>query len=278
MTASRFRLSLAVAVISPLLACGGRDLTIGADLPTVVVSVGQGRIEAPDSVRAGWTRLRVIEDGDGHIVVLFRLPASVSAGGVSSFLAILDTAVATPEPGVAMGGPEIGDDGEIVVPLTPGRYVLGCVRRGPDEHRHASAGESKTFLAFPGDSASTAAAPIATHSLSMIDFAYTGPEKWVAGLHLVRVENSGAQDHQLRLVRLQTGVTMKQWMEADDPETIATPIAGVARMGSGESAYLPVALSPGSYVAYCLIVDPKTHRPHVALGMLRAIEVERAGR
>lgn len=53
---------------------------------------------------------------------------------------------------------------------------------------------------------------------------------------------------------------MREWMEAEDPNTIGTPVAGVARMGPGERTYLPVALAPGSYVAYCLVADLKTCR------------------
>jgi hypothetical protein len=39
-------------------------------------------------------------------------------------------------------------------------------------------------------------------------------------------------------------------------------------------AYLPVDLVAGSYVIYCLIPDAASGRPHVELGMLRAIQVE----
>jgi hypothetical protein len=110
--------------------------------------------------------------------------------------------------------------------------------------------------------------------MTLVDFAFAVPEEWSAGKHLIRVVNTGEQDHQLGLVRLHAGLSMKDWTEADDPSALATPIAGIARLGSGESAYLSVELSRGSYVAYCLVVDPKTHNPHIELGMLRSIQVE----
>jgi len=43
-------------------------------------------------------------------------------------------------------GPEVGDIGEVVIQFTPGRYVLGCVRRGREGHRHASTGEAKILV------------------------------------------------------------------------------------------------------------------------------------
>ncbi|MGH7696761.1 MAG: hypothetical protein ACRENH_17360 [Gemmatimonadaceae bacterium] len=96
-----------------------------------------------------------------------------------------------------------GDIGDVVVQLTSGRYVLGCVRRGWTGHRHASRGEAKVLVV-----------------------------------------------------------------------TNATPVAGVARLSPGGVAYLPVELTAGDYVVYCLITDPKSERRHVELGMFRAITVD----
>ena len=80
-----------------------------ASTPGVVqVSVRPGAISAPDSLPAGWTRVRVEESGGEHIVVVFRpTTATASASAVTAFLAALDTAPVTPRPGVALGGPEV---------------------------------------------------------------------------------------------------------------------------------------------------------------------------
>ena len=107
----------------------------------------------------------------------------------------------------------------------------------------------------------------------MVEYAYVGPDRWRAGSHMLRIENSGRQDHQLRLARLRPGASIRDWMSAADPGTVAAPVAGVARMGPGAVAYLPVELAAGSYVAYCLVTDPASGRQHVAMGMLRAIQL-----
>lgn len=91
---------------------------------------------------------------------------------------------------------------------------------------------------------------------------------------MLRVSNQGRQDHQLRLVRLHAGATLNDFMSAADPDSISTAIAGVSRIGPGAMAYLPVRLPAGSYIAYCLISDPASHKLHVELGMLRLIQVE----
>ena len=242
------------------------------------MSVRTGSLEAPDTVAAGWSRLRVQEDGDRHIVVLFKLPGDAADGDVPAFVAALDGAT-TPAGAVALGGPEIGDSGEVIVELTPGRYVLGCVARGADKHRHATTGEAKLVVVtggagIAGGVRGGAAPPVMTQAVRMVDFAYPGPDRWAAGSHVLGVSNAGPQDHQLRLARLRPGSTVGDWMRADDPGAHATDVAGVARLGAGRVAYLPVELPAGDYVAYCLIPDPRSGRAHIDLGMLRAIHVE----
>jgi hypothetical protein len=270
------RAAAALALLVLLAGCGEKkSATSESDAVDLRVSVGRGWIDAPDTLKPGWTRIRVSEDGAGHIVVLFRLPPAATDADVANFLTALDTASMTPPPGVAMGGPEIGDIGDVIIQFAPGRYVFGCVSRLDDRHRHVNNRESKSVLVLQGtpDSAH-ATAPRETQTLGMVDFAYTGREKWSAGEQLIRVDNTGHQDHQLRLLRLNDGSSIGDWMKAENPNRLGTHIAGVARMGPGEVAYLPVSLTPGSYVAYCLVTDPKTRKPHVELGMVRQIQVE----
>lgn len=262
-----------VAILGALAGCGPRDAAPVA-AADARYSVRRGALTGPDSLEPGWARVRVQVSRDGHRVVIFRLADATTAADLTSFLAVLDTAVATPPSAVALGGSEIGDNGDIVVQLTPGRYVLGCVVTA-NGHRHLATGEAKelvvTNAAIP---AGRDAPPVATREVEMVDFAYVGPERWAAGAPMLRVHNGGQQDHILILARLRPGSSLKDWMNADDSGDVATSVAGVARLGPGAVAYLPVDLPVGSYVAYCLVTDPKSGKQHVELGMLRAIQVD----
>lgn len=257
-----------------LIACTDTGRSTADAANAVTVTVRQGTISAPNSSRAGWIRLRVAEVDGEHIVVAFRLPANSSPAAITAFIAALDTAIATPPPAVAIGGPEIGSQGEVIVNLAPASYVLACVRRGEDGHRHAISGESTVLHVRRNATDSALASPTGTHTIQLADFAYVGADQWASGAQLLRVENTGKQDHQLRLARLRDGATLQTWMSADDPNTVATNVAGMARLGAGEVAYLPVTLTPGSYVVYCLVADPNSKRQHVELGMMRAIQVK----
>ncbi|HKP29989.1 MAG TPA: hypothetical protein VJU15_11335 [Gemmatimonadales bacterium] len=240
------------------------------------VSARTGLLEAPDSALAGWTRLRVREDGAGHIVVVFRLPDDATDSTVAAFLRAFDTARSTPAPVIAMGGPEIGDSGEVVLQLAPGRYLLGCMTKGEDGHRHASSGEAR-LLTISGSVTSEPPPNLADSAtrVGLTEFAFTTSDGWKAGARMLRVENTGQQDHQLRLERFKPGMDLQQWLNADDPDQLVIPIAGVARIGPGMVAYLPVDLEPGSYLLYCLIPDSATGALHVGMGMMRTVEVVR---
>lgn len=241
----------------------------------VRVSVRAGAVVAPDTITAGWQRVRVDEDGAGHILVVFRLEGRATDAALRAFLTALDTTSNTPKPGLALGGPEIGDTGVVVIRFAPGRYVLACVAKGDDDHRHAVRGEAKVVVARAASaSRPQLAAPTATQHVRMVDFAYVGPERWRAGEHMLRVVNEGKQDHQLRIIRLNPGVTLAAWMRAERRGRLATPVAGIARMGPKVSAYLPVMLPPGEYVLHCLVSDPHSGKQHAELGMIRSIIVE----
>jgi hypothetical protein len=241
----------------------------------VMVAVADGAITSPDSVLPGWSRVRVDESGGSHIVVVFRLPVATSDSDVGPFIAALDTSPATPPAAVAMGGPEIGQSGDVIMYFTPGRYVIGCVRRGDGGHRHASTGEAKTFVVPDVPVASARGfPPVATHEMQMTEFAFGGSDKWRAGPQVLRIENTGSQDHQLRVVRLSAGSSMSDWLSSGGSDKHGTPVVGLARMGPGQMAYLPVDLESGSYVAYCLVADATRRQEHIELGMYRAITVE----
>ncbi len=263
---------LAIALIVGLIGAGGRALPPAAHAPgDVVVAVRGGRLDMPDRLAAGWRRVRVVEDGAGHIVVAFRLRHGDAPGLVHRFLADLDTAVATPAAALALGGPEIGDSGEVVLDLRPGTYVFACLSRGKGVHRHGAAGE--WHVVTVSGKPDPVASPRVADTVRLADFAYLSADRWAPGERIIRVENVGRQDHQLRIDRLRPGTTISQWLDPENPAANGKPVVGVARMGPGAVAYLPVNLPPSDYVMYCLVTDPVSRQIHVMRGMFKLIRV-----
>jgi hypothetical protein len=261
---------------STLAACGfgGREAgpaasTTASEDGGLRVTASTGALAAPDSNDAGWTRVRVEEDGAGHVVVVFRLADGATAADVPTFVAALDTAAATPAGAMALGGPEVGDSGTAVLELSPGLHVVACVSRRDPTHRHAGSGEARRLVVRPARGVAPAPAP--TDTVPMTDFAFPGADRWRSGRRVLAVRNDGRQDHQLRLARLRDGTTLREWVASEGES--GTDVAGMARLGAGRTAYLPVELPPGEYVAYCMVPDARTRQPHVSLGMMRAIHV-----
>lgn len=256
-----------------LLAVGCREPEQAA-VPSFVVNVASCHIDAPDTVRPGWSRMRVEEEGSPHVVVLFRMPDDVAASAISSFVAALDTSRMTPAGAIALGGPEVGQVGEIMHDLTPGEYLLACLMRGEDGHRHAMAGEVRV-LHVRGERQALEP-PTDAIALGMRDYIYDTDASWPSGVQTLHVANHGREDHQVRIDRLNAGMTLNDWLRAEENTTVGQPVTGVARMSPGQSAYLPVQLEPGTYVLYCLIPGADTGTLHGEMGMIRAVEVASA--
>ncbi|HEX4931695.1 MAG TPA: hypothetical protein VFV33_00865, partial [Gemmatimonadaceae bacterium] len=230
--------------------------------------VADDALVGPDTILAGWTTLRHAPgDVEGHNVVAIRLPDGVDA---AALVAAFDTARAIPLGGVALGGTDARAE-EVVVHLTPGRVVITCVSRSADGRRHGARGEWRAVsVVSRANGAPEPLAPQTTIDVEMGDFAFLTAEHWGAGERFVRVRNTGRQDHLLLLARLRDGKRLADAVEDDDA---ADPAIGVWRVGPGETAYLPVRLSPGRYILVCLVPDPASGRTHQELGMMREIQV-----
>jgi hypothetical protein len=246
--------------------------TPAAKNDVVRVVFSDGKVKARDTIPAGWTRLEMVTSTLNHAPALFRVPANITRKNLAAFATAVDTAAGTPAGALAMGGRIAGDNGQVIVNLKPGKYVLTCLTREDDGHRHGIRGESR-IIVVTGASRTNTAPPRARVSMQMTDFAYSGPERWPAGSYLVRVENIGRQDHQFRVARLPAGLSFEKLVRSDDPRSLVKAVTGLGRMGPGVT-YLPVQLPPGRYVLFCLVHDPRTHLTHNKLGMYKAISVQ----
>lgn len=240
----------AFVVAVALAACAERQPAAVIPDP-IVVRVSGGGIVAPDSIAAGWQKLRVLEDSLGHILVFYRVEGA-------------DT--------VPLGGAEVGDSADVTLHFTPGQHLVGCTRRHSDGTRHADSGERRAIVVTAaGNDAEPVASAVAT--ITMHDFAYSGPDHWSAGRHVIRVSNEGQEDHQVRLARLLDDVTIRQWLTDTSGVPLDSTVAGMARIGRGGVAFFEATLQPGRYVIYCLI-PTTTGEPHIERGMFREIVVE----
>jgi hypothetical protein len=241
-----------------------------------VIATGTG-YESPDSIQAGWYRVRFSQAlaGRGQNLVLFEINDTMDAAG---FAAALDTMPGTPAGAVARGGvesPAPGDTMSFVVHLPAGRYVWTSLNRGVNGRRHVANGVRRELRVTPAPDSSAGPAP--TVGLRLVNFAFVGDDIWPAGQHRIRVANEGTQDHMFYFVRLRGDHTFTDWLN-DEKNVTSDRAGGVTRLGPGQALQLELALVPGRYVASCLLRDPVTGTSHGELGMLRLITVTEAAK
>lgn len=110
------------------------------------------------------------------------------------------------------------------------------------------------------------------------DFSFTGPDRIPAGMTTVRIVNKGQDLHQVQFIKLPADKTAADFQAEIAANSSRLP-RWVHRRGGpnsvvpGEEAVAIVNLEAGAYVVLCGIPD-RHGRPHVALGMLKTVQVE----
>ncbi len=260
-------------------ACSGADSASPNPTPAdeftpteIIVTARSGRFDAPDSVPAGWRRVRFHQapGGIGRNLVLFAVTPSLD---LDSLAAILDSAQRSPDGAVAHGGLEsprrAQDTASVLMPFAPGRYVWTSLTRAPNGRRHVTNGMWRPLI-VTGEFAATPT-PAATVGVRLVDHAFVSDDSWPSGPIRIEIANEGTQDHILNLMRMKGDQTLTEYL--DQPGS-SERIGGISRLGPGQVVQLELDLEPGRYVALCLIRDPVTGRMHIELGMARIITVE----
>lgn len=156
--------------------------------------------------------------------------------------------------------------------LTAGRYVF------------FDDGDNGKGMVAPftvGAATSTTSAPRSVGTVELRDFAFVWhlPRNW-NGQGMLRVPNRGHEIHELTFIKMHdkaeaakwSAVLAKGYPQGPPPkgDTITFAAGG---QSPGQTSWVQVHLVPGIYLAVCLFPDPKTHKPHTALGMLSTITV-----
>jgi hypothetical protein len=201
--------------------------------------------------------------------------------GVADFTALLKG----PNPEAALsvfvsfnGGPNVvapGHSQTTIQNLDPGKYLLLCFVTDPATHmphfvmgmyapfwvdgprRHGSVESSQTVYAVDD---MRFVVPAELHSDSIVRF----------------VNKAKTDVHELFIGRLHKGMTAKdvqKWAAAQNGPMPFDPAGGAGGLSPGGRAWFSLHLSPGRYVAMCLVPDDKTGIPHAASGMVKTFMV-----
>jgi uncharacterized cupredoxin-like copper-binding protein len=247
---------------------------------TLTVIARDFAFQAPDSIPAGWTTLRLVNEGPSlHHLVLVRLDSGKT---VADFHAAMQSPNAPPPAWAvtvpSVNAPDPKSSANATTDLVPGNYVMLCFVDIPDHAPHFTKGMVRplTVTAAAGGSAQTA--PTADVVIALKDYAFTvSSGSLSAGTHTIQVKNDGPQEHELELVKLAPGKTMKDlgaWFAKPEGPPPGSAIGGVVGVMKGSAGYFTVDLSAGNYAFVCFVPDAKDKKAHVEHGMVKEFTVQ----
>jgi uncharacterized cupredoxin-like copper-binding protein len=249
-----------------------------ASPPLVHVKAADFKFDMPATVPAGAVSFHLMNEGKQmHQAMVVRLEDGKT-------LKDLGEAMKTegpPPPWVKfVGGPNgivPGAATTATLLLTPGHYAVICVIPGTDGVPHMAKGMAQGFEVTA--SSSQAALPAATDTIHLKDYAFASGRPLSAGSHTILAVNDGPQLHELVLLKLVPGKTVKDFgdwattggMKGPPP---AMPIGGAGLMDPGTSSLFSADLTPGDYGYICFVPDSKDGKPHLVHGMMSQFTVQ----
>lgn len=289
MSANATTSALLGSVLVVFLACSAGNEVPRAALHTtaptlVTLTATDYAFDAPDTIAAGFTTFRLVNNSDQlHMAQLIKLEGGRT---LEDFLLAYDQAFRTtgPRPAWAprLGGPGVADphaQSNATHHLEPGSYAWICLMDIPDGIPHVvKAKMAKHFTVRDrSQETATAVAPNATIMIELEDYSFRVSGPLSAGRHMIRVQNAGAEPHEIGLVRLAAGKTMqdfKAWMQNPQGPPPASSVGGISSMApNATAAYFEVEVTSGDYLLLCLVTAPDG-RPHTDHGMIQHLRVE----
>jgi len=272
---------LALAGLAMTAAC--RRPVSRADGPNVVtITTSEYAFGMPDTIPAGLTTFRLVNQGkELHHASLVRLRDGKTVADFQAGLAAAMQSHAPPPSWITFaGGPNavtLGDTGVATETLEPGSYVFVCWIPSLDGVPHVMKGMLHPLVVTAG-AIPAAAAPAADMTIKLTDYDFVLSQPLTAGKHVVQVENSGAQAHEVVIAALAPGKTLKDfiaWEEGGEKGPLPTGqwLGGITTLDVGGHSQFTTTFARGSYLLLCFWPDAKDGKPHLMHGMGKEITV-----
>ena len=248
------------------------------DTAVVFVAHDYG-FSGPDRVAAGLTTVRIVNEGrDLHHVQFLKLLQGKSAADFRAAVAADPGRL----PGWVQyaGGPNAnlpGSEASATVHLSEGDYVLICWIPDKTGVPHVALGMQKA-LSVRGATLTKVSAPKPSMAIKQIDYQFILSKRVGSGLQTIEVMNHGSQPHELVVVKIVPGATVKDVIASFEPDASGPPkgelVGGITGIEKGERVYFTGAFEPGRYGLICFLPDAVTGRPHFLHGMTTEFTVE----
>lgn len=252
----------------------GDDAVAGAraDKPVVIVAHDYG-FTGPDRIPAGMTTVQVVNQGkDLHHVQIMQLTEGKTAADFQ--MAMKADSSHQPAWAKLVGGPNAvvpGGAATATMALSSGNYLLLCLIPDSKGVPHVDLGMVKP-ITVEATKRPVAAPPAADLTITMTDFAFAISQPIKAGKHTLYVKNARNQPHEVVVVKLDGGKTVKDFGAAFAPDASGPPpgqaMGGLVGIEEGAAGYFTGQFEPGQYGLICFFPDSTTGAPHFTKGMV----------
>ncbi len=253
-----------------------------ADYPHLLIKVTDGKFDAPAQTEGGLVAVTLQNDGSRRHTVMFLQPKEGMTVEQAMDEIKKDPTEVHIRPILTVhSGPGSTNNGAsttVLLNMAPGTYIMACFESWEDNIPDVEKGELQTIEFTAPTHADLPQPTTSDLHIDMIDFAYaTFPQAIKAGRHLWYVTNTGTENHELEILKLEDGKTAQEVFSAPPQPGVPEPYVvagGVQDLAPGGEAWAEVDLTPGNYAVFCAIPDLEhTGKPHILLGMVAGFTV-----
>ncbi len=265
---------------------GSAAISTTGGIQTMVIEAFDYGFKTLGSIPGGMTRVQMKNTGtELHHGQFMRLNTGVTLDQLgAAFAKGPDAALGLV---TQTGGPATilpGGTSEVILDLTEGQYMIACFIAGADHVPHVAKGMLMP-LKVTAAPAAAAPTPAVNGTITLFDFNFTMPDTLPAGKSMYTVTNTGAQFHEFSIGQLPPGKTVDDVKAMFAAPSVGPPngpppvipMGGMNALTKGNTGIVVLDLTPGNYVAICLVPDQSKPNgdPHAHLGMIKGFTVTR---
>ena len=281
-TASLLAVAATAALAGAARAGAPGDDPKAAKANVVTVTATDFAFQAPDTIAAGRTTIRLLNKGpEFHHVWLIRLEQGKT---LKDLMEATKDHGPLPKWAVDVGGPNTpmpGGETSATLDLEAGKYVMVCVIPSmKDGQPHFMKGMVKEVtVAKRGGvvQAGKTVAPATDVVMTLDDYDFRLSSPITSATKSIRFVNVAEQSHEAVIVKLSPGATVQEFLQAMEKPQGPPPgalIGGITGIAKGRTNEVPTTFTPGEYALICFVPDAKDGKPHLVHGMVKQFSVK----
>jgi hypothetical protein len=275
-------LTTIVVLAAMLMACAPQPAATPAPtvaIPEVNITAQDLSFDVPSQIQAGLVAIKFQNQGKAnHHAQLARLNDDVTLEQLQGAMknspnALFGMTSMEGGPGVTAPGQGL----EVMVDLVAGQYIVFDILPGEDGTPNVAKGMLAPFEVTAVSQPATAEALDPDVTVQMKDFLFEMPVEVAAGEQVWEIKNLGPLPHEISLVKLADGKTPEDvtaWFQTHQGPPPFRGVGGFQGIATGKSGWIKLNLTPGTYVATCVIPEQHSGKTHLELGMIKVFTVK----